>query len=262
MPVVVIGPYPTVEEVMNLARAIVNDSYNNGAGRILTDDAPFTLPYLNSAIRKLRMELANNSVSTVIKDNVILTPLTPVAQVDPSVQTFVSWTGYFDGTNMNDAPVLPPDLIVPIVLWERQTGTNLAFQPMCQPMQGLCSREQSTWLREWEWRTDQLNFVGSVNSIDVRLRYEAQTLVPVAAGSDFTTTIIGSIDSQDALAYEVAYMFASARGAATTLKNDRDNAVYEMVNRYVRRMQDITYIREQFGSNGNAAWPGGNADLP
>src|SRR5277367_2448871 len=138
MPIIVQGPYPSVERILNLARSIVNDSFvgstgTPGEGRVLTDNAPFTLPYLNSAIRKMAQVLRNNGVSTVIKDNWIMTPLLPVVNIDPSVQTFLSWTGYFDGTNMWPAPYLPPDLIVPMELWERQTGGELPFQPMSQP---------------------------------------------------------------------------------------------------------------------------------
>ena len=65
MPIIIQGPYPSVESVMNLARSIVNDAFAGatqtaGEGRVLTDNAAFTLPYLNSAIRKMAQVLRNN----------------------------------------------------------------------------------------------------------------------------------------------------------------------------------------------------------
>lgn len=247
---------------MNLARSIVNDAFKGatntpGEGRILTDGSPFTLPYLNSAIRKMAQVLRNNGVSTVIKDNWIMTPLTPVLAIDPSVQTFLSWTGYFDGTNMNASPYLPPDLIVPMTLWERITDSNMNFKPMNEPQEGLISRSQGQYLHDWEWRTDQINFIGSVQSIDIRMRYLAKTLVPIQQGSDFTTTTINMIDCDDAIAYEVAAMYATARGSMQVqqLRADRDAAISQMVNTYIRRQQEIGFIADSYGSE-EATLPG------
>ena len=247
---------------MNLARAIVNDSFAGstqtpGEGRVLTDNAAFTLPYINSAIRKMAQVLRNNGISTVIKDNWIMTPVTPVLTIDSSVQTFLSWSGYFDGTNMNAAPYLPPDLIVPMQLWERQTGGGLPFQPMNQPQSGLTSRPQGQYLYDWEWRTDQLNFIGSLSSIDIRMRYLAQTLVPIQPGSNFATTTINMIDCDDAIAYEVAAMYATARGSMQVqqLRADRDAAIAQMVNTYIRMQQAIGYMADSYGSE-EAVLPG------
>jgi len=262
MPIVVTGPYPSVEEVLQDARALVNDTYG-GTGLVLTDTAPFTIPLINGAIRRLRLEFANNNISTVIKDNVILSPILPVQNIDPSVQQFISWSGFYDGTQMWPVPVLPPDLIVPLFAWERQTGAGLPFVEMQEPQSGLISRFQYPSLGQWEWRTDQINLIGSTESRDMRLRYEAQVITEIQPDSDFTVTTIGSIDSQDALAYEIAYRFATARGAAIApqMKADRDEYLFLMVNRYVRRQQEIPYLRQQFGATNNP-YPGGNINLP
>lgn len=270
MPVIISGPYPSVQEVMDEARAIVADTYAGatntpGEGRVLTNDAPFTLPYLNSAIRKLQRKLANNGQTTFIKDNVILTPITPVLTVDPAVQTFISYTGYFDGTNMNPDVVLPPDLLEPMELWERITGSNAPFVPMSQPPGGLPSAAQYNYLCQWEWRTDQINFIGSVNTEDIRLRYEANILQeiqnPDSPENPFDEVTIGTIDCQDALAYEVAYMFASSRGsgAPPNLKADRNEAIDQMITRFVRRSHAVAYERPPYNSgSGGQLYPGIN----
>jgi hypothetical protein len=110
--------YPSVLDCMNLARSLVNDTLagatgTSGEGQILTDNAPFTVPFLNSAIRWLYRKLGNNGVATVIQDNYILTGLGPVngplgsAEPDPSVQVNISYSGYFDGTTIDTTLKLP-----------------------------------------------------------------------------------------------------------------------------------------------------------
>src|SRR5271154_3442495 len=102
-----VGVFPIAENVLQLARASINDMLRTTAGAILTDTAPFTVVYLNAAIRRVQRELANNGITSNIRDNVILTPLTPAVGSDPSIQVYVSQMGYFDGTNMNATPTLP-----------------------------------------------------------------------------------------------------------------------------------------------------------
>src|SRR5438105_10724983 len=132
--------FPTVESVMDLARSIVNDMFpgiGGTNGRILTDDAPFTLPYLNSAFRTLQRKLRNEGVTFEIKDNIILLNLAPVVAQDPAVQVNVSYNGYFNGTTMSPTPILPSDALQIYAVWERQTGSNVNFREMVQPQEGL-----------------------------------------------------------------------------------------------------------------------------
>src|SRR5580693_6987783 len=107
--------YPLVEDVMNLSRAHVNDTQPGltdtpGEGQILTDDpmlSPFTLPFLNSAIRTLHRDLELSGAPMIIRDNVIVGGLTPVNGFqgvgiqDPAVQVSLSYAGYDDGSTMN-----------------------------------------------------------------------------------------------------------------------------------------------------------------
>ena len=93
---------------MNRARAFVNDAFRGGAGRILTNQAPFTTEYLNSALEELQDKISNNGVITLIRDNVILTPITALATVDPSVQIQVAYNGFYNGSEWVTSPMLPP----------------------------------------------------------------------------------------------------------------------------------------------------------
>lgn len=252
---------------MLLARAYVNDTQPGktgtaGEGRTLTDSAPFTVPFVNSAIRKIQRVLENNGVGTFTVDNWIMQP-TAFPNVDAGSPGWIGYTGYFDGTQLHAFPALPPDLLIPLQLWERPTGSTLGFQRMTLSTP-LPSCTQSGYLRVWDWTSDQINIVGSTQNQDVRMRYKARAISAVVAGTDFTEAFITCVDCQDALAYEIAYQYAAARGSLPTLPNlkgDRDEAITGMVNRYVRMQQSETLQRIPYGDGGACCWVGGNADF-
>src|SRR5271170_7610518 len=122
---------------MQLTRSIVNDTFPGIAGtqgRIFTDNAPFTIPFLNSAFRKLQRRLRNEGV-TFPKKNVVLFNMVPVVQADPAVFVSIGYNGYFNGTQNFPTPALPGDCYQPQLLRQRVTGSNLQFSPM-QPADG------------------------------------------------------------------------------------------------------------------------------
>src|ERR1700693_437004 len=98
--------YPIADDVMQLARAMVNDMLRTTSGQILTNKAPFTVPLLNSAIRRVQRYFANNGLQNYVKDNVILPNMPPAASNDPSMQVSVSVNGYFDGVSSHAQPAL------------------------------------------------------------------------------------------------------------------------------------------------------------
>lgn len=197
---------------MVLSRAIINDMLRSTRGSILTNNASFTAPFLNSAIRKTQTYLANNGITANIKDGVVIT-LTPCATSDPTVQMFVSPTGYFNGASVQAQPVLPSDMILPLRLWEREHGSNSDFLPMNPAANGLPSQQPGQFFSVWEWRNDNINLPGCVNTQDLRLRYEA-SLATIAADADFTKTLIPIRQGHEALATAVVYWYAFSRGAA------------------------------------------------
>jgi hypothetical protein len=244
--------YPTLEEVMNLARSIVNDAFQGGAGRILTDAAPFTIPYVNASVRRLQNYLANNGVSSNIRDNFIWYNIPVVQNPNPAIQVSIGYTGYTQtGSATLAVPALPPDLIVPFDLSERLTGSNAQFGRMDQPQSGLPSRNQKPILGDWEWRHDSIWMVGATSARDVRMRYEA-VIQPFAAGVNFSTTVVPIMDSIEPLAYRIAYMYATARGAqqAPALALEYQQAAAQIVVRYSRRDQRIQFNRRPFGNCG------------
>jgi len=242
---------------MNLARAIVNDAFQNGQGRILTDQASFTLSYLNSAQRILQNKLANAGVSNFVKDNYLLLGLPPVVQPDTTVQVTIDWQGYYNGTQTFAEWTLPQDLLVPLDLRERLSGSIPSanrFVLMRRPQSGIPSRSQIGVLGEWEWRNDKIAMVGATSIRDLQLRYEAR-LPLVASNANFSEAKILIRDSADAMAWRVAYLFANARGAqqAPMLNAEFEAAAAEIIIRNTRADQRIQFRREGFGDGGGFA---------
>jgi hypothetical protein len=237
---------------MNDARAFINDMLRSQAGSILTDSAPFTVPMLNSSIRRTQRYLANNGLLSNVVDNAILTPIVPVANSDPGTQVSISALGYNNGSSqVLSQPVLPPDLILPLSLAQRQTGSGAQFTPMSPAKGPLMSRIPGPYFGEWEWRQDALCMVGCTNTMDIRLRYEGR-LPRISQTANLSQTTINIRDGEDALASGLAMLYGFSRGAAQRAeaklmwKEDCD----ELINRYVRKDQRIAVRPKGFAAGG------------
>ena len=243
-------PYPTAEQVMNRARAFVNDAFQGGAGRILTDRAPFTVEYLNSALEELAQRIRNRGVISLEYDNWILSPIAALPAPNPAVQIYVSFDGFYDGYKMHALPALPGNLLQVLEVWERQTGSGLPFQPMKQ-VRPLSSANQGPYFREWEFRQDRINLRGSTITEDLRIRFTAalQPISPATAENPWANVTIRILASINALAKIVAYNYALARGAqaAETMQKDADKYTSLITNSYTRQNQRTPYRRRGFG---------------
>jgi hypothetical protein len=261
--------FPTVETIMDLARSIVNDMFpgvGGQNGRILTDDAKFTLPYFNSALKTLQRKLRNEGCTFPIKDNVILFNLTPVVAIDPTVQTFVGFNGYFDGTAMHATPMLPSDCIQVVEVEEQTVGnTQMPFIPMTQPQGKLVSTFQGQFIKFWEWRQYQINMIGATVAKNLRIRYTSGQPPINAPPASFPTTVVNIIDSEEALAYLIAEKYAQARGVGPDVKEDIKNKIAETIDdmstEWVRRQQSVTYRRAAYGDGGSDSNSGGTGGL-
>lgn len=161
----------TLETAANLIRAITNDMIFAQAGEVLTDNSNILFPLLNDALEWFENEVNNHGVNTFTKESV-LTPVTAIGVLDPGIQVNISDTGYFDGLVNHALPQLPTDLLAPLFLWERQTGSKEDWQEMRPRPDGLPSVNQNQRLGIWEWRADALYMPGATQSNDLRLRYE------------------------------------------------------------------------------------------
>jgi hypothetical protein len=254
----------SLQTIMNLVRSIVNDTQAGatstpGEGQILTDNpaiSPFTQPFLNSAIREVYRELRNNGQPTLIKDNVIILGLTPVfsptyglAAQDPAVQVYLGFGGYFDGNSINSNLLLPSDMIAPLRVYERQTGTNNQFAPMTQPQFGLPSIKQQNYFGLWEWRNDNIWMCGATETRDLRLRYTCSLPQFFSDTLDFNSTFVPIIDCVDAVAYKTAVKYAQMLGSPglAELKEEAKAQMFQLKNSNVRRAQTVNYMRDAYG---------------
>lgn len=210
MPPVASLPYPLVSDVTRRVRAIINDmgAITGVAGNIFADTQPYVFEYCQAAYEKLQKVLVRNGYETPKKE-FILAGIAPVASPNAGTQVFISQNGYNDGATNHASPALPPDLLMPIRLWERWTGSVCEFAPMNSVIDALPSRWQYAYLAEWQWRQDCLFFVGATQTIDVRMEYKQ--FFPALAALNQQLQIRDSIN---AMAYLTAALWVEGKNPA------------------------------------------------
>jgi hypothetical protein len=237
MPVVGTTAYNTAGQITTLVRSLLNDA----AGNLFTDAV--LLPYVNSAYRKAQRALANIQSGSFLSDDVLLV-LPAVAQVDASAQVSIT-----DATAPPNQ--LPPDLLVPVKLWERPfpngDGSSDNFTEMVDLTEhdGLPSEPQSLTLNYWEWRADGLYFLGATQDTQIRLRY--QKSYPDL--TDATSPVLIR-QAQEALAYASAAMAGAARGAPQAERWDAAaaDALEDLIVRAAQREQQTGRRRRPYSS--------------
>lgn len=252
--------------IMDLVRSLVNDTQAGvtdtpGEGQIFTNNpaiSPFTQPFLNSSIRELYRELRNVGEPVLIKDNIIITglpiihsPTQGLGAVDPAVQTVLSTSGYFDGVQVWPNFPLPGDMLYPTCVQERQTGSNDVFHSMDVPSGGLPSAMQGPYLKQWEWRNNNLNFRGATQNVDIRMRYYCALPQFFSQTLDFSSTYVPVLDCTDAVAYMTAVKYARMLGSPglADLLAESKNQMYQLKNANTRRMQHEDFSRIPFGNS-------------
>jgi hypothetical protein len=209
MPSLVTTPYDSAEYVLQLMRSLGNDAAQTLAGNLLADNQPYVVPILNSGYRHLQRKLVARGYQT-LKERIILSSVLPIADLDPGVQVSIGYTGYFDGVNNHNSPALPANLLMPMKLRERQTGSDLPYNPMFIARDGLPSRPQGIWLRDWIWQNDQIVMCGATQENDIELQYAAflpdLVLLP-------TPSLVLILRSENALGYYTLAKWAESRGS-------------------------------------------------
>ena len=233
------APYDNLESVLQAARVRLNDAYQSINGEILTDLAVFTPHAVNNAWQRLQEYLADRGYPALNRD-VILTAVPAWTATDPGIFVWWNWSNYYDGTNQQAAPVLPQDMISPLDLYERVSGSSAIFKPMDQVFNGLPTANpaggataRDTLNRLWEWRQERIYMPGASGTTDIRLRYagyisgflvgvqdflsgamtNVQTTLPVYSG---TTIANGNVGSGFSVQVESEIMLVTANGGTST----------------------------------------------
>jgi hypothetical protein len=216
-----------------------------GLGAVFTD--PVLIPYVNSAYRRVRRNLAMSGMPLFIIDDVYMV-LPAVSVIDPSLTV-----GITDSTS----PQLPVDLLEPEVLWERPNLSNNDFIEMTDLTEhgGLPSLPQGSTLGMWEWRTDGLYFLGATLDTQLRLRYK-RTLTDVTDG----TSPILIRDSVDCITYLAAAMAAMSRGSPMAEKwaTAGEDGIEALIAAATRREQQTVRRRRPNSSRTGGFWSGWN----
>jgi hypothetical protein len=244
--------YDTAAYVLQHARAALNDVMEDVDGDILTDDWAGTYIYLNQAKRIVEHELASNGVEFNVKETILLS-IPPVQSTDPTQQVWISQSGYFDGATNHANPVLPADLIVPLRLWERFSGTrNPFFQitPATDGLEGALMQVQQ--FRYYDWRTDALYLPGATMTNDIRMRYVSYS--PELTGPD---SIVPFRRSAIAIAFMTAWCFSNPRGnqQAQTLFEMAKNEIDQIVSSSTRKRQRRATSKRPYGGRGGSWGP-------
>lgn len=237
--------------MLNRLRAIVNDSEIAG-GDILTDSAPFTFTLLNGGYERVQLELAKAGIEVSIADAWLI-GLPTMPTVDPEARMVIDDTGcnilYPNGVGdvFSPTPQLPVDLVLPLDLFERQTGTTYEARRMRQARSGLASANQNLYLIEWDWKTDGLRTRGARQSQDLKIEYEKQ-LPRLVAPTD-PVPIRGVLN---AAAYFAAMIFSESREGevAPNFKMHADEEIFLRMQVSSRRRQRNPGRRRAYSSRG------------
>lgn len=211
-PPAVTNPYDMVDTVLNMARVRLNDAISGIAGDVLADTQSYTQTYVNAAWRRIQNYLRSLGYKRFINETII-TGIPVVATADQSSQPYLNWQYCFDGVNWTTTPCLPQDLIQPTDLWERVSGTTGLFIPMDEVYNGLPADPKGFRNKLWEWRDDTLYLLGSLVSMDIRMRYESYHAdFKTAGGTQWYQQQVPIMRCSDALAWAICAEVSRARG--------------------------------------------------
>lgn len=231
---------PSLQDICDLYRAIVNDTFNGGAGQINTNTSPWIKPFLNSAIRDLYSDLRLIGDMRVVKDGYILRGLPALDKADPAVQTMLSYSGYFNGTGMDSDFVLPADLMWVLKLWQRSSGTDGPFHPLYEASSGLGGCFQGDCFSAYEVRgQNELWFDGALLPVDLRIRYIATFPNIVTDDIDFSSTYVPIQDCTNAVAFKMVAYYAQR------LSPEEFPLAEQQANKFTKKLRDESIRNSQ-----------------
>jgi hypothetical protein len=202
----------------------------------------YVLPLLNKLYRELQDRLISASVETFNKYGYILA-LPPAATNNPSYMVSISYAGYFDGQNNWLQWRLPPDMLKPMELWERQTGNNV-WNPMKPVSDSISTRPIVPRFNNWDYQTDVLYLPPSSQTNDLKFKYLCYAPDITSVSSPIMVP-----RCQSALSYRLAAEVAKSRGGlemAAIWAKDADTFEQAIVNRSGRKESYMAFFRKPF----------------
>jgi hypothetical protein len=259
--------YPNLQGMMDQFRSLVNDDGggNDGpqGGIIATNDAPFTKPFLNKAIRWLYRNLRNIGDPALIIDNYILTGIPALTQPNPAVQVSLGFLGYFDGFAMHSEWKLPAGAMGIDRLWERATGTGLDFVEMHARPDGLAPRMQVGRMGVYEWRGNAVWMPGALQELDLRIRCKIAIPPVLGKNINFENTYVPILDAEDTIVDRMLVYYAKrfAPEQKADAMADSAESLKDLQLAITRQKQRTQSARADFGEEAVGNFAGWNNDL-
>ncbi|MCI0725046.1 MAG: hypothetical protein L0338_39690 [Acidobacteria bacterium] len=103
---------------------------------------------------------------------------------------------------LTTTPALNADFVVPYELEEKIGGTTGKYTEMDKDERLLPDVDRTERLRLWNFRGNQILFIGSTRPVDIRISYEKELPAPA-----FLTDTVPIIGATGAIAYYSAYLY-------------------------------------------------------
>jgi len=224
------APTDIVMTAINAANTRLNgrvETLQAIGGQVLGNTDAFSNQVVNDAWRKLQNRLADRRYSGLQTD-VVFQSVPQTASIDPMVQSYIDYTGFFNGVSLVPTPALPSTLIRPYELTERQNGTQAIFTEMDEILFALPRVAKANWNRQWLWRNNRIYLPGALVATDLSVTY-AQLLPDFIDGAtpwfQQTIPILNSIDAfADYICREIAVARGDLPGASAFQLSAEDNA--------------------------------------
>ncbi len=198
----------------------------------LNDDGSLCLRtqiIFNSAYRKFQKYLSNLG-HRLFSDTQTIPTLPANVAADPTIQSWISWNGNFNGTAFASTPALPENFLAPLNVSERPAGANVQFTPMVTCLGDLRRVPGRTALnRQWLWQKNALYFMGATAATDLQVTFK--TFFPDLMAVGNTPWYYAELPIPNCLsplawyiAYEVCHPRGDDGGAAIALQNGQDEA--------------------------------------
>jgi hypothetical protein len=251
LPTIQISPYPLASDVSLRVRALVNDMAEDVAGDLFSDSQPYTFVLMQSAFEQCIDILLDNGVPAYTEEAYIFG--VPASNTgDRAAECALGFDGFFDGGgDLSFAtPTLPPDLLEPLVLFERVAGSIGSYTQMRQQTDGKPSVAGKATHATWDWRGDSIYMPCATSVVDLKIRYA--TYPPPITGPN---SQVQGIRITEALAYMTAARFAESRGSAiaSTFETRATTSLARMYNREFKKKQRRSYRRVGYSSGGGVS---------
>lgn len=206
----------TASQVLSTAKSLLNDPNGN----IYPDDK--VIPLVQKAYGELQIKMMLNGLPVLKEQSAV---------VQVNIGTVV----------LGDGSGLPSDFIYPIELSEKARNSSLQYEKM-EELEWEPDQLATTKLLYWNWREEELKFLGATTDRDVRIRY-MKGLTRVTA----TSTPISINNAETFLSARTAELAAFHLGSnptrAAALAPDAKEALDNLIALLTRRQQGLPVRR-------------------